>query len=604
MFASNLIADGNHASATDRNLDCYEIKNLKTNSQQSLYTTHTSPPLVAQSDPWPHQTRTHRSESTTSQAFIPSDQFDPTTWNFSSSNMNTNQCGNNFDNANESFGTDVILKQALPGTLATPNGWHSEIVGSSSSTFKNDFDSKLLNNTNGNVFEKHEEYKTLNTSDGPPVIFSSSSETNRFINELPSSASLTTATNFNNSAFAEYKNTHIDENYDHEQKTVLTEEQRAAIVNIDTQQPPPLIIRKKATDNAVTYEQNISVRYLQPPTPPPQGPIIIREIRPPPPCPKSPIHIRQRPAPSRTPPPIIFRERPPPRPPRPPSAVIERLLPPPPRPPRRLIVEQYGPCPSKPSDVFIERWLPYRRSDQRRIFYERVPTAYRPPSPNVLVMHGQAQARIHKEFINQGVSRVDPNYYLQHYGNELNATHLYSQYGHIIDEANRTVPRPPPPPLPPHPTVEFHTSQPPYPDSNQYSPYPNMNSHPPSSLISTIWERMKSAPPISPSAPYHPNYSSYGYSGQQYSPNNQWNSSHSYNNYPSYTGDHRTIPGVPSTWSAQNNSSSPYPYSSSSYQTTSTFSPTQTIQVKSDVELQNVLSNLTNGRVPTPLRAH
>jgi hypothetical protein len=41
-----------------------------------------------------------------------------------------------------------------------------------------------------------------------------------------------------------------------------------------------------------------------------------------------------------------------------------------------MIVERYAQCPPKPPDVVIERWLPYRRSDQRRIFYERAPAPY------------------------------------------------------------------------------------------------------------------------------------------------------------------------------------------------------------------------------------
>jgi hypothetical protein len=46
-------------------------------------------------------------------------------------------------------------------------------------------------------------------------------------------------------------------------------------INFD---PNPQIIRKHAGD-AVTYKQEVAVRYLRPPTPPPPGPLIIKEVR-------------------------------------------------------------------------------------------------------------------------------------------------------------------------------------------------------------------------------------------------------------------------------------------------------------------------------------
>ena len=46
-------------------------------------------------------------------------------------------------------------------------------------------------------------------------------------------------------------------------------------INFD---PNPQIIRKHAND-AVTYKQEVAVRYLRPPTPPPPGPLIIKEVQ-------------------------------------------------------------------------------------------------------------------------------------------------------------------------------------------------------------------------------------------------------------------------------------------------------------------------------------
>lgn len=45
-------------------------------------------------------------------------------------------------------------------------------------------------------------------------------------------------------------------------------------INFD---PNPQIIHKHAKD-AVTYKQEVAVRYLRPPTPPPPGPLIIKEV--------------------------------------------------------------------------------------------------------------------------------------------------------------------------------------------------------------------------------------------------------------------------------------------------------------------------------------
>jgi hypothetical protein len=54
--------------------------------------------------------------------------------------------------------------------------------------------------------------------------------------------------------------------------------------------PSPHIIRKKIDDQhePVVYKQQIAVRYLCPPTPPPPAPLIIREVRLPEPSPLPP----------------------------------------------------------------------------------------------------------------------------------------------------------------------------------------------------------------------------------------------------------------------------------------------------------------------------
>jgi hypothetical protein len=54
------------------------------------------------------------------------------------------------------------------------------------------------------------------------------------------------------------------------------QEEQEIIRRIEHEQPPPMIVHRKLANNLVTYQQNISLRYLRPPSPPPPGPLIIR----------------------------------------------------------------------------------------------------------------------------------------------------------------------------------------------------------------------------------------------------------------------------------------------------------------------------------------
>jgi len=159
--------------------------------------------------------------------------------------------------------SQAILSQALKGPLVPPAGWRSELVHSASST-SNESETDLIN-TNTSFFEKHEEYETLNTTDAPPIIFSSTKEENRIVNEIPSTT-IFPSTTVSSDSTNEYFNASICEGSIQEEKTFITTDQ----------QPEPIILHKTLPNNTVTYKQNISVRYLQPPTPPPPEPIIIR----------------------------------------------------------------------------------------------------------------------------------------------------------------------------------------------------------------------------------------------------------------------------------------------------------------------------------------
>jgi hypothetical protein len=172
-------------------------------------------------------------------------------------------------NSNVFSTSESVLAQALPGSLATPKGWYSEIIDSSSSDLETNF-----NPCNSTFIENHEEYKTLNTTDAPPMIFSSTNEANRIVNEI-SSSPIFPSTNIS-SISDEYNNTSTDSHII-EEKHILTKEEQNLIENVENQEKPPIVIHKKLANNTVTYKQHISVRYLQPPTPPPPEPIIIRK---------------------------------------------------------------------------------------------------------------------------------------------------------------------------------------------------------------------------------------------------------------------------------------------------------------------------------------
>ncbi|KAI3383997.1 hypothetical protein SNEBB_001787 [Seison nebaliae] len=88
--------------------------------------------------------------------------------------------------------------------------------------------------------------------------------------------------------------------------------------------PNPILARKQATEEIV-YKQPVYIRYLQPPTPEPDEPIIVRQVREKRQDALPPIIIRQRPKTPPTPPPIIYRQKLPKPPPQEAYQVVTRL---------------------------------------------------------------------------------------------------------------------------------------------------------------------------------------------------------------------------------------------------------------------------------------
>ncbi|UJR09541.1 hypothetical protein I4U23_013778 [Adineta vaga] len=183
--------------------------------------------------------------------------------------------------------------------------------------------------------------------------------------------------------------------------------------------PEPKVIRKSSTANPVVYNQNIMVRFLQPP-PVPQGPLIIREVRAPQPPPPPPLVIRQHPPPPLSPPPIILREKPPSIPSMMTAKVITKTLPPIPPPPRSVIIENLPRLPPKPRDVIIERWIPYESIYKRPVIVHRAKEAKPyPPPKNIIITYEPIQTCIVRQFQRLGVTPEDPTNYSKNYGDSL-----------------------------------------------------------------------------------------------------------------------------------------------------------------------------------------
>lgn len=176
-------------------------------------------------------------------------------------------------------------------------------------------------------------------------------------------------------------------------------------------------------NDRITYRQDVAIRYLQPPTPPPPGPVIIREIRAPQPPEAPPLVIRQRHPVPVTPPPIIIRERPPVPPPMEPPRIVNKYLPAPPPPARKVIVERQAPLPQKPQPIIIEKWLPYKPSPERRVVVERAPPFIQNPiQKNTVITYDPPHIDLVKNIRDLGTVRVDPHMYAVQYGSHLSSS--------------------------------------------------------------------------------------------------------------------------------------------------------------------------------------
>lgn len=150
-----------------------------------------------------------------------------------------------------------IQLQALAGPLAAPQGWRSQIIDSNSPIPIDTTNNEYYSNYNaGNNYNDQYTTHTYNTSQ---------------INQVPARF----ARNVN-----EYRSRSVDDSSYYQQQMMLSEhDQHNLVQRVERQYPPPVVINKTLPNNLVTYKQNIAVRYLKPPTPPPPGPLIIRKFK-------------------------------------------------------------------------------------------------------------------------------------------------------------------------------------------------------------------------------------------------------------------------------------------------------------------------------------
>ncbi|CAF0766482.1 unnamed protein product [Brachionus calyciflorus] len=186
-------------------------------------------------------------------------------------------------------------------------------------------------------------------------------------------------------------------------------------LNID---PDPEVIHKKPLDK-VRYTQDVSVRYLEPPSLPKPGDIIIRQLPNRQIAPAPPLVVRQTPPTPITPAPLVIRELPPTPPPKISEQLIlipGKVLPPP---ARKVVIERLPPIPPKPQQIFLEKWLPFKKQKRRVIYEKAEPDCVLPNPRNLIIQWDPPQVEINRRYKNLGVFKVDPVEYLNRHRSDL-----------------------------------------------------------------------------------------------------------------------------------------------------------------------------------------
>lgn len=193
------------------------------------------------------------------------------------------------------------------------------------------------------------------------------------------------------------------------------------------QDSSPEITNKKSKKDII-YDENVTIRYLQPPTPPPIGELYLRQEPDIPQPAAPPLIIRQEASRAKTPEPLIIREEPPKMPPRIGAKIVKvagKNLPPP---PRRVVIEKIPPAPTKPRPIIIERWLPFKEQ-KRKVIYQKAQEVVREEKPrNRIIQWEFPQPKINRVIKEENVVKFDPVEYVRLYGSTLVKTENLPDY--------------------------------------------------------------------------------------------------------------------------------------------------------------------------------
>lgn len=182
--------------------------------------------------------------------------------------------------------------------------------------------------------------------------------------------------------------------------------------------PNPEVVRKRPNDK-IRYQQEVAVRFLEPPKPPKPGDIVVKQLPNRQIAPAPPLVVRQAPPRPSTPAPLVIREAPP----KAPQVVSEQVVLVPgkviPPPSRKVVVERLPPIPPKPKNIFLEKWLPFKQAKRRVVHQRPEPDCVLPNPKNVVIQWEAPEVEVRRVFKNLGKTVASPDEYLRRFGTEL-----------------------------------------------------------------------------------------------------------------------------------------------------------------------------------------
>ncbi|CAF0708864.1 unnamed protein product [Brachionus calyciflorus] len=182
--------------------------------------------------------------------------------------------------------------------------------------------------------------------------------------------------------------------------------------------PNPEVIRKKPSEK-VRYQQEVSVRFLEPPQPPKPGDIVVKHLPNRQIAPAPPLVVRQAPPRPADPAPLVIREVPPQPPQRVPDQLVlvpGKVLAPP---ARKVVVERLPQIPPKPQNVFLEKWLPFKNQKRRVVYQRPEPDCVLPNPRNLVIQWDAPEVEVNRVVKNLGTQQANPEEYVRRFGSEL-----------------------------------------------------------------------------------------------------------------------------------------------------------------------------------------